>query len=252
MRAISLFAVLLLAVPMVLSGQDRMTEERAVDVLGSRPLTHEHGQALMLVQQLGPRASPELKDAVISAAWAERRANPHGSEVGGDYAYAVAALKDPRTIPFLIEILPNGFFASRVLADFGEEAFDPVLEAASDPEGHEYRVAGSLEALRMMLDDGILSPGRTDHLHAITRERLFGVQANLVVEEAMVLALKFEDHELQERIETLASDRAAVESLMSPFSRDGTPMSLDFFDRNVTKVQDRARLLLSTRTREPM
>ena len=67
-----------------------------------------------------------------------------------------------------------------------------------------------------------------------------------------VLPLKFEDQRFAREEETLASDRTAVESLMSPYSMDGTAMSLDFFDRNVTKVPDRARLRLSTLTKEPL
>ena len=246
MKRILLFSALVLASPANAHAQDRMTEAEAARTLRTPPAgDQDHLHALLLARELGPRASAELRDAVIGAAWAERRANPHGSEMGGDYAYAVGALEDPRAIPFLIEVLTNAFFASRALADFGNEAFQPVLEAASDPEGQEFRVAGSLEALRMMLDDGVLSSAQTARVRSVTRARLFGIQQRLVVEEAMLLAIEFEDPELRERISALAEDRSAAESLLSPHDGNGTPRSLDFLDRDATKIQERARLVLS-------
>ena len=221
-----------------------MTEREAAAALSSDGLA-ERNRALAFALELGPRAGAELRDAVISAAWAERRANPRGSEMGGDYAYAVGALEDPRAIPFLIEVLTNAFFASRALADFGNEAFQPVLEAASDPEGQEFRVAGSLKALRMMLGDGALSSAQTDRVRSLTHARLFGIQHRWVIEEAMLLAMEFEDPELHERIRALAEDRSVAESLLNPHDGNGTPRSLESLDSTVTDVQERARLLLS-------
>ena len=56
----------------------------------------------------------------------------------------------------------------------------------------------------MMLDDGTLSSAQTNRVRSITRERLFGIQQRVVVEEALLLAVEFEDPDLHQRIRTLA------------------------------------------------
>lgn len=217
-----------------------MTETAAVRALMDNRFTPEKDQAIRLARELGPRAGSELKGAVIEAAWAEWRGDsrPEGRNLAAviDYAYAVGGLQDPRAIPFLIEILPNGLFASRALADFGSLVFAPVLTAAAAPDGDPSRVAGCLTALRFMLEDATLSPRQVTEVRNVARNGLTGQRNYRIVVEAMQLGRTLNDLELRTRIETLATDRAAVEALVLPYLDHA--YELDY-------VQRRARDLLS-------
>ncbi len=69
----ALLAIAVPATPAPAQAQDhlRITESAAVAALKDTRLTPERDRALNLALELGPRASPELRAALIDAAWAE-------------------------------------------------------------------------------------------------------------------------------------------------------------------------------------
>lgn len=241
--------VLLLALPAVSNAQERaaapVTEQQAA-VLLAQGNWRERYNAVMFVMELGPQASPEIRLAVIDAAWAEVRGEtdtPNESEAVFDYMQAVAEMGDPRAIPFLIEVLIFGTNAANALADIGVRAFPAVLEAVSDSDENASRVRGGLTVLRFMLEDGILTAGQTDQVRAAARDRLSGTQHDSVVRAALRLALVLNDPELREIIERLAGDRDFAEALVSPYLSDGVTLKRNYA-RMVSILQAYARTFL--------
>ena len=142
------------------AGPHGITEGEAIAWLAEG--TPGRFRALELAEALGPRASSELRAAVIDAAWAEMRGETDsrpGSEEGYSYLEAVCRIRDTRAIPLLVEALVHGAGAANALADLGVEAFPAVLSAVLDPGGDPYRVSRGLTALRFMLEDGSIEPG---------------------------------------------------------------------------------------------
>ncbi len=242
-------ALLLLAIPAVSTAQERaaapVTEQQAAVLLAEGDW-QERNEAVWLVTKLGAEVSPELRLAVINAAWAELRGEtdtPPESEAIFTYLDAVAKLGDPRTIPFLIEVLKYGAGASNALADFGAAAFPAVLEAVSDPDEDQSRVSGALTALRFMLEDGTLTAGQANQVRAVVQPRLSGSQRAIVVDAAVRLALTLKDPELRGIVERLADDRSFAETLVSPYVSDGVTRSR-YYAQSVNSVQEYARTFL--------
>ena len=249
MRHGTMNILLALAVPATATGQAReeeppMSQRAAAAALMDGRLTPERDRALALALELGPRAGAELRAAVIDAAWAEWRGEtdrPEGSEAMPGYMDAVAGLRDPRAIPFLIEISGLPGTARNELADFGGVAFPAVLASASDPGGYSTRVAGGVTALRFMVEDGSLNARQLEQVRELARDRLSGSQHWIVVTAAMRLAVTLGDPDLRRTVETIAADRAAAEALTSPYLSDGTPIP----ERWIDTVQEDARALLA-------
>jgi hypothetical protein len=243
-------ALLLLAFPAVSTAQERaplppMTEQAAAAALAEGQLTPERERALGL--DLGARAGPELRGAVIDAAWAELRGEtdrPKESEAVFVYMDAVARLGDPRAIPFLIEVLGNGPGAWNALADLAPGSFPAVLEVVSNPEEDPSDVGGGLMALKFMLEDRVLTAGQTDQVRDVVRARLSGSHHVTVVDATLRLALALSDPELRGIVERFADDRGFAETLMSPYLASGNPREAASHARLVNTYQKRARTFL--------
>lgn len=244
--------MLLLSAPSAKGAQARenseLSERAAAAALMDNRLTPERGRALRLALELGPRASAELKAAVIEAAWAEWRNDldrPSTSEAIFDYMDAVAGLRDPRAIPFLVEVLNHGAVATHALADLGTAAFPAVLTAVKDPAGIDMDVSGGVTTLRFMVEDGSLNARQLEQVHEVARERLSGTQNLFVVKAAVQLAIALDDPELRRIVERIAADRATAEALVSPYMSSGKPASRDYRNWAIDSVQEDARLFLS-------
>lgn len=240
--------VLLLIIPAVSNAQERaaapVTEYQAAVQLKSDDW-QERNAAVMFVMELGPRASADIRFAVIDAAWAEVRGEtntPNESEAVFDYMQAVAEMGDPRAIPFLVEVLRFGSGASNALADIGARAFPAVLEAAYDPNKHPSGTRQALTALRFMLGDGILTSGQTEQVRAVARARLSGTQYDAVVKAAVRLALALNDPELRGIVQRFADDRAFADALV--FLNTGDPQGTANHAKNVSITQRYARTFL--------
>ncbi len=227
-----------------------MTERAAAAALMDGQLAPERDRALALALELGPRAGAELRGAVIEAAWAEWKGETgraDGSEEKISYLYAVIDGRDPRGIPLLLGPVGSGPVIWNALADFGPAvAFGPVIAAAANPEGNgrfSYSVVNSLTALRFMVEDGSLGPRQLERVRDVVRDRLSGTQGYFVVEAALYLGIVLGDPDLRERVERIATDRAATEALVSPYLSDGTRSRA--YQRRVDEVQEHARELLS-------
>ncbi len=243
-------ALLLLAIPAVSTAQERaaapVTEQQASVLLAEGDWKERH-QAVRLAIELGTEASPELRLAVIEAAWAEYRGEtdtPPESEAGFDYIETVAKLGDPRGIPFLVATLEYGSISPNALADFGAVAFPAVLEAVSDPDEYPYRVSRGLGALRFMLEDGTLTAGQANQVRAVVRDQLSGSQHHTVAIAALRLAMALKDPELREIVERIADDRAFAESLLSPYLGSGATRSSQSQAQWVNILQENARTFL--------
>ncbi|WP_419948299.1 hypothetical protein [Candidatus Palauibacter sp.] len=252
-RAGAVVAAWALVVPVAAAAQERewsgpITESAAARALMDNGGTRqERERALALALDLGPRAGPELKAAVIEAAWAEWRVDRgtgaaivgglQASETGLDYMQAVAEGRDPRGIPLLIAAPVGSRAIPSALADFGPAlTFAPVLAAAADPEGHRYIVTKCLTALRFMVEEGALSPRQLARVRQAVRERLHGPQDYSIVAHALRLGFALGDSELRRRIEELATDRAAVEEILDSSYSD---------TYHLNYVQEQARAALS-------
>ena len=240
--------LVLFALPATVAAQARvareMTEREAARALLDNRVTPERDRAFLLAWELGPAASPDLRAALIEAAWAEWRGEtdrPAGSEAAFDYVAAVMELRDVRAVPFLVETLIGG--GANALADFGAPAFPAVLAAVSDPGGHRSRVGNGLTVLRFMVEDGSLNARQVEQVREVARERLNGSSHSFIVTAAVRLALALGDPELRRTVERIAADRATAEALISAYWDDGLRKS----DRNweIDDVQTTARLFLS-------
>ena len=243
-------ALLLLALPAVSTAQERaaapVTERQAAVQLVEGDW-EERYNAVMFVMELGPQASPDLRLAVIDAAWAEVRGEtdtPNESEAVFDYMQAVAEMGDPRAIPFLVATLEYGSISANALADFGVEAFPAVLKAVSDPDEYASRIGKGLTTLRFMIEDGTLTAGQTDQVRTIVRRCLSGKQPVTVVRAAVRLALTLKDPELRGIVETFANDRVFAETLVSPYLPSGNPMEAESHAQFVNSIQMDARTFL--------
>ena len=247
--ALAWAAMLLLAVPPGAAGQAReerpqMSERAAAAALRDMRITPERDRAFLLAWELGPTASPDLRAALIDAAWAEWRGEtdrPAGSEAAFDYVAAVMELRDVRAIPFLVETLIGG--GTNALADLGAPAFPAVLAAVSDPGGHRSRIGNGLTVLRFMVEDGSLTARQIEQVREVARERLNGSSHSFIVTAAVRLALALGDPELRRTVERIAAHRATAEALISAYWDDGLRKS----DRNweIDDVQATARLFLA-------
>ncbi len=231
---------LALAFPYGVKGQvpPTMTEAEMVTALGSDdPVVRD--RTVNLAMKLGWRAGPELRAAVIRVAWAELRGETNRPLPGGaehdeylfDYFHAVAGLRDPAAIPFLITVMRHGAAAANALADLGAAAFPAVLEAANTEDYRDVRM--SLLALRFMVEDGTVSEEDMPEVVEVARRCLTGRQHWRVVLGAMHLSVGLADPALLDMVAMLVNDRAAVVDLLGPGS--------GFIQR----IQEDARDLLS-------
>ncbi len=238
-----------------------MTERVAADALSSGQLTPERDRALRLVLDLGPNAGPELRGAVIDAAWAEL-SGEFGrarwvSEARFDYMDAVANLRDRRAIPFLVRVLVNGTFAANALADLGVVAYPAVMKAIEDPPWGPEKdppwdldainvgpaIGRGLMALRFMIEDGSLGPAEVAEVRELVRRLLSTKHYYRIVSGAIELVPLLEDRGLWEIVETLAADREAVEAVASTVLPDGSRNR--FHESNLDGVQEDARRMLA-------
>lgn len=199
----------------------RMSEAEAVQLLASDDLG-ERDRALRTALDLGDRAGPELRAAVIRAAWEEARGetvrHPE-SEVIGDYIEAVAGFRDPAAIPFLLEHGAPLTSVTNDLADFGELAFTAVLQKAKDRRtGFQYQhgASNAIDVLRFMVEDGWVDPDRLAKVRQVVRMRLTEPgQVMGAICYAATLAVVLGAPELVAVVERLASDRSAVVALLA-------------------------------------
>lgn len=241
---------LLLALAAPAAAQEVGPTEAEAAILLAEGDWRERIEGLDVALRLGPEASPELRLAVIDAAWAEfgsETDTPPESEAILGYLHAVQGLRDPRAIPLLIEAsgTVGGSGIPNHLADFGAAlAFPPVLAAVSDPDEHPDRVGHGLMALRFMLEDGALTAEQAERTRAAVRERLSGSQQSIVVHAAVRLALALGDPGLRVTVERIADDRATAEALVSRLLPSGNPTSDEGHAQTVNVVQKYARVFL--------
>ncbi len=247
-------AWLFLAAPM--EGQDPpiKTEREAVQALSSSDWrARERG--LSFAWRLGSEAGTELRAALVKAAMEEARGEikyPHTDESGygdivgeivGVYLDVLAPLREPRAVPFFLEIIGSGSVTADALADIGSAALPGVLSIVTDSSNPFDEVGGALTALRFMVEDGWPGPEELAAIREAARDCLTGKHGSWPIRKAMLLAATLDDPELLAIVATLASDRSAVDAIVE---KNGDGLFLKpTRELTIEAIQENARRLLS-------
>lgn len=168
------------------------------------------------VRALGPEnAGPELRAALIARL---EQLNQRVAEVTkldqtvdtfinpetlAHLAQLVTELHDPRAIPALTRS-PYVSAAVRALVEFGEQGLPAIMQVVMSPSSHYTDVEHGLLTLRIMVEQGNLSPGALGQIRAAAKARLTGEQYFTVVWNAIDLAATVRDPELGQIVRDLA------------------------------------------------
>jgi len=194
----------------------------ATQLLGSDKAQRD--RALAAIRGLEPaRIGPELRGALIAALERENARTRIRHEAGergetlepreddfyGNVAEAVAALRDPRSIPALAGALGTGLLVVRALAAFGELAVPAVLAVVTSPASLTHEVDDGLRTLTLMVENRAsapLSEGTLGRLRQVAGHRLSGKSFVTTLCSAIDLAAALDDRALTETIERLATE----------------------------------------------
>ncbi len=244
-RTVVVVCVAWLALAVPAEGQEPpiMTEQEAVQALSSSDW-RAHDRALSFAWRLGSEAGAELRVALVKAAMEEvrgeiKRGNAESHyEAVFFYGDVLAALREPRAVPFFLEIIGGSSGATNALADIGSAALPSVLSIVTDSSNPYYAVGGALTALRFMVEDGWPGPEELAAIREAARDCLTGKQDYWTIRQALFLAVALGDPELLAIVATLASDRSAVEALIGGDDDSNR-------ERSIENIQKDARGLLS-------
>lgn len=162
----------------------QMSQAEAVRLLASDD-RRERDRGLDRAWDLWSQAGPELRAAVIRAAWREARADIN-SESTTRYARVAALFEDPAAIPLLVEVMHTSIATRLALANFGEAALPGVLEKAMDPGVATFprpasgdpndlaiqRGIAALHILRLMAERELVGPEELETMCKVARLRL--------------------------------------------------------------------------------
>lgn len=228
-RSVLAAAVVVSVVPNMVAAQKdsvsaRLSEAEAVRALSTGELTSERNLAVMLATELGPHATPALRTAILREAWAElrgERGRPLDEHISA-YIYAVAQLRDPASVPFLVETMRYSSSAANALADIGAVALPPVLAAVNDPETDQAGVRKGFTVLRWMIEEGIPDAAQTGEIRDAALRRLTsGPQMTLAIFGALHIAVVLREPELLNVAKALAHEPGALEALAASQSQVG-------------------------------
>jgi hypothetical protein len=126
-------------------------------------------------------------------------------------ADTVAALRDPRAIPALVQVGNYGFSraAGRGLASFGEQALPSMIEVLDDPASSGDLVAYNVMALSAMVHEpevaAKLSPAARNEIARIARNSLGSVHGAILL-MATELAVALTQPELTQMVTAVSQD----------------------------------------------
>ncbi len=153
--------VLLVLVPNIVNAQAQVSQSEIARQLLQAD-RDERGRALALAQSIGAQGiDSELREALISAL--ENEGNLHAQlrreEIGplenpvliAKLTNLVAEFLDPRSIPALAGALDVSSLVTFALANFGEQAAQPILDVAAGVDDAS-AVSGALIILRLMVE----------------------------------------------------------------------------------------------------
>ena len=122
-----------------------------------------------------------------------------------------AKLGDPQSIPTLIGAFGSGLRIPHALSRFGEDAVEPLLVVVNDPDSWHDHAQGALDTFSYMIADGVpLSPTSRDQIIDATQRRLTGVQFITTLWSAMDLAVRLNEPNLRQIVESIAADSDEV------------------------------------------
>ena len=196
--------------------------------------------ALAFMNDIGWRASDELKSAFFDAAWRHMRqldVEPsHYSDEAWHYITVAIRTHEPAGIPLLVEhaLGVTGEVVTNALADFGAVALPALLDYVRPdtlkPPGDArvIRVASAIRTLALIAEDGPIPPGMRPRfveaarnpLTPLPQEPFVAFSAPYVqwhVSRAMELAVALGDPDLRALVEHL-TDLRAVQDLVGYIS----------------------------------
>ncbi|MCY4397744.1 MAG: hypothetical protein OXE96_00145 [Gemmatimonadetes bacterium] len=193
-----------------------------------------HLGALAFMNDIGWRASDELKAVFFDAAWRHmRQLDVEPSHYSDEWPYITVAIRthDPAGIPFLVEHVlgVTGEVVTNALADFGVAALPALLDyvRADDMrpsgEARALRVGSALRTLALIAEDGSIPPDMRPSAIEAARSRLtVAPQESFVAttawevqwhaSRAMELAVALGDPDLRALVEHL-TDLRSVQDL---------------------------------------
>lgn len=185
--------------------------------------SNERSRAFEMARAIDVQSiNPELRAALITGL--EREGRLHAQRRRGEVvslenpeliaglALLVSEFRESRSIPALVGALGSSPPAVYALADFGEPAARPVLDAVAGTDDASV-VMFALTTLRMMLEgvaERPLTTGTLDDIRRVAAQRLTGKQSVTTLWRAIDLAVALNDPELRQTVQRLASDRSAV------------------------------------------
>ena len=191
--------------------------------------------ALALLNDIGWRASDELKVVFFDAAWSHMRQLDVEPPYYGDEAwpYITVAIRthDPAAIPLLVEHVlgVNSEVPANALADFGVAAVPALLDyvrpdtVGPPGEAQVIRVGSALRALALIAEDGPIPPDMRPRAIEAARHRLTVApqEGYPLVARAMELAVALGDPGLRALVEHL-TDLRVVQDLVGYLSSHET------------------------------
>ncbi len=226
------FTALVLGAVLLVPAAEAQVEQREQAIAHQLRLSDraEKMEALVWLQRLGrvPR-SAELRTALIETLeqenalrrerWAAIRRDeaiePIEDDVYGSVAQAVVSLRDPAATPALAGAVGTGLMVIRSLVEIGEPAAREILDVIDSPDASTYEFAGSLHALRMMVENAESRPLASDTRNRIRSAALQHLNgrhsgSGVVLRSAIDLAAVLNDPALDRIIRALASDPREV------------------------------------------
>jgi len=147
----------------------------------------------------------------------------------------VADFRDPRAVAALSRATYGGPAAVRALVAFGEQtALPTVMKVAMAPSSHYTEVEHVLTTMRVLVEQGKVSPAGRAQIQAAAKARLTGDQYFTIVWHAIDLAGVLKDPELNAILNDLATD--PNESVRRGIVNDEVP---DLIVRTQKRAADR-------------
>jgi len=186
-------------------------------------------EALDEARTLDPQTiGPELRQALVATlarenareqaryeAYKDREVADNRGDTEAEFRFrtigAVIRLRDPNTIPVLVQSLGTGNAVINALVQFGDVAAPAVLAVARSDKARGEAIDDALRTLTRMVQAAKLRPSTIQTVRLVAGERLAGTQAYTVVLNTIELAEALGAPELLGRVEQLANDPTALQ-----------------------------------------
>ena len=230
--------------------------DRVAHALGEVPLGYDPDDLLGWKFPPDYVVTPELSAALISALDREARLHMDGCtgtgfegsrdlELSLDLMHYVISLRDPASIPALVQLICSGGSVQQALLEFGPAIIPAVVEWAQSPDAAWDDIIASLRALaaaearwgKTMPAEARANIKEVARLHlGPPQERVVNpLEREFVLEQAITLASMLRDPDLLASLENIAENghealdgtkRPELEAELREYARQGSARSL--------------------------